>query len=97
MILDHAHEEIAQVPGTFLTPSLHVSYLSKIHLDSCGIARNIRRNYRRVRDGCGLHRARRKRSGFLRFRNPLLKLTLVSIKKPLSLCCSTMVKITSYE
>ncbi len=45
---------------------LKTSVRVKIHEDSCGNARNVRCNKPRDSEGCGLHRARGKRSGFLR-------------------------------
>jgi len=45
---------------------IYINIPVKIHEDSCGNACNVRRNKPRDSEGCGLHRARGKRSGFLR-------------------------------
>lgn len=48
--------------------NFHMSCQGKIHVDSCGNARNVRRNKPLDSEGCGLQGARKKRSGFFRFR-----------------------------
>jgi uncharacterized low-complexity protein len=66
---------------------------SKIHEDSCGNARNVRRNKPRASEGCGLQRARGKQSGFFRYRKPILCIRATYGTTPI---CVQMAQLLGY-